>query len=301
MRAPTAATRVAGVIGDPVRHSLSPVLHNAAFAELGIDWVYLAFAVAPGQGAAAVEAVRTLDLAGLSVTMPHKSDAAAAVDRLGPVASRLGVINTVSWSRTTEDSLLVGESTDGDGFLDSLAGDEGFDPSGHHCTVLGTGGAARAVSLALGGAGAATVSVVGRRAQAADECAALAGPAGRSLVADGSAGSGPSGAGHDAVRSTLAESDLVVNATPLGMRPGDPVPFGVDVRWLKRGVFVADLIYAPATTPLLSAARAKGATVCNGLGMLIHQAGRQVELWTGRPAPLEVMSAAAVGALTHRR
>ncbi len=290
LRVPTGATRVAGVIGDPVGHSLSPVLHNAAFAALGIDWVYVAFPVSAGHGAAAVDAMRTLDLAGLSVTMPHKAAAAGAVDRLAPVAARLGVVNTVSWSRATADSHLVGESTDGDGFLDSLAGDDGFDPAGRRCTVLGTGGAARAVTLALGEAGAEAVTVVGRRAEAVAECAALAGTAGH-----------PAAAGTDPVtlREAVAASDLLVNATPVGMRAGDPVPFGIEADWLKRGAFVADLIYAPATTRLLAEARSAGASVRNGLGMLIHQAGRQVELWTGRPAPLEAMSAAAVSALTR--
>jgi shikimate dehydrogenase len=280
---------VAGVIGDPVEHSLSPVLHNAAFRELGIDWVYVAFHVAAGQGAAAVEAMRTLDLAGLSVTMPHKGAAAGAVDVLGPTAMQLGVINTVSWSRATEDAVLLGESTDGAGFLDALRGDEGFDPAGRACTVLGTGGAARAVTLALAEAGAASVSVVGRRPDAVASCASLA-------QTDGCA---VDGADPEALRQAVAEAVLVINATPVGMGGEEDLPFGLDPAWLGPAHYVVDLVYAPATTPLLSAARGGGAGTSNGLGMLIHQAGRQVELWTGRPAPLEAMSAAAVGALTH--
>lgn len=276
------------MIGDPVEHSLSPVLHNAAFTELGIDWIYVAFRVAAGQGGAAVESMRTLDLAGLSVTMPHKADAARAVDVLGPVASQLQVVNTVSWSRTTTDSALLGESTDGAGFIDSLYGDEGFDPAGRSCTLLGAGGAARAVALALAGAGAASVAVVARRPQAASACAALAGPAGRVV---------PGGDGAQ-LREAVAGADLVVNATPFGMRE-EGLPFGLEPAWLHSRQFVTDLVYAPATTPLLAAARRAGASSSNGLGMLIHQAARQVELWTGRPAPLEAMSAAAVAALTQ--
>ena len=289
LSAPAGTTRVAGVIGDPVEHSLSPVLHNAAFAELGIDWVYVAFRVAPGQGGAAVRAMRTLDLAGLSVTMPHKADAAAAVDLLGPIATRLSVVNTVSWSRTTNDARLLGESTDGPGFLDALHGDEGFDPANRDCTVLGTGGAARAVTLALAGAGAASVSVVGRRPEATYGCAALAGAVGRAVPAED----------EEELRVAVAGAELLVNATPIGMGGETDLPFGIADDWMKSSHFVADLIYAPATTPLLAAARRAGAHCCNGLGMLIHQAARQVELWTGRPAPLEAMSAAVVGALTH--
>ncbi len=301
LSAPTGATRVAGVIGDPVQHSLSPVLHNAAFAELGIDWIYVAFRVAPGQGGAAVESMRTLDLAGLSVTMPHKSDAARAVDILGPVAARLQVVNTVSWSRTTNDSQLLGESTDGAGFVDALHGDEGFDPAHRHCTVLGTGGAARAVTLALAAAGAASVIVVGRRPDAAAECAALAEAVGRAVpvARAGDVSGDVPGDGPGDVADAVAGADLLVNATPVGMRGETDLPFGIAAEWVKPSQFVADLIYAPATTPLLAAARLAGAQYCNGLGMLIHQAARQVELWTGRPPPLEAMSAAAVGALTH--
>jgi shikimate dehydrogenase len=289
LSAPSGATRVAGVIGDPVAHSLSPVLHNAAFNELGIDWVYVAFHVAAGQGAAAVDAMRTLDLAGLSVTMPHKADAAVAVDTLGPTAPRLGVVNTVSWSRVTTDAVLMGESTDGDGFIDALRGDEGFDPAGRACTVFGTGGAARAVALALAVSGAASVAVVGRRPEATAAAAALAGPAGAAV----------SGGDWAALQQAVTGAELVVNATPHGMAGEEGLPFGVAPEWIKPGQFLADLIYAPATTPLLAAARRAGASASNGLGMLIHQAARQVELWTGRPAPLEAMSAAAVGALTR--
>ncbi len=281
----TAATRVAAVIGDPVQHSLSPSLHNAAFAALGMDWVYVAFRVPGGGGLSAVAAMRTLELAGLSVTMPHKADVAAGVDRLGPVAARLGVVNTVSWARSS-DQELVGESTDGPGFMDALKGDEGFDPAGRSCVVLGAGGAARSVTLALADAGARSVTVVGRRADTAQQCADLAGTAGSSAEPTG-------------LEEVVAAADLLVNATPVGMAAGDGLPFGMKPGWLQSRHFVADLIYAPARTPLVIEARARGAASVNGLGMLIHQAGRQIEVWTGRPAPLEAMSAAALSALSH--
>jgi shikimate dehydrogenase len=288
MRAPTATTRLAGVIGDPVGHSLSPALHNAAFEALGLDWVYVAFPVPAGQGGAAVTAMRTLGLSGLSVTMPHKADAARAVDRLTPVAERLGVVNTV----IVGDDELVGDSTDGAGFVDALA-QEGFDPDGRRCVVLGSGGAARAVALALAAAGAAAVIVVGRRPEAAAACASLAGPAGRVGTVD-----------------EVAGADLIVNATPVGMdRPGFGggegtglalLPLGLDAERVGPGQFVADLIYAPAVTPLLTAAGRQGAMAVNGLGMLLHQAGRQIQAWTGLAPPLDVMAAAVLAALELR-
>jgi shikimate dehydrogenase len=276
---------VAGVIGDPIRHSLSPALHNAAYSALGLDWVYVAFPVPAGSGAAAVEAMRTLGLAGLSVTMPHKQSAATAVDRLTPTAARLGVVNTVSWSKSS-DGGLVGDSTDGPGFIDNLRGDEGFEPAGCRAVVLGTGGAARSVTLALAEARADSLVVVGRDAEAAEACAGLAGRSG-------------SAAGPMDLAPVVGCADLVVNATPVGMVPGDGLPFGIDPEWLASCRFVADLIYAPARTPLLIAAREHGISTGNGLGMLIHQAARQIEMWTGRPAPLDTMSAAALAALAH--
>jgi shikimate dehydrogenase len=273
---------VAAVIGDPVDHSLSPVLHNAAFAALGLDWVYLALPVARGQVPGAMAGVRALGLSGLSVTMPHKAAVAAEMDQLSPTASRLGVVNTV----IRRGSELVGDSTDGDGFLAALRDDEGWDVVGRRCLVLGAGGAARAVILALAEAGAAAVSVVARRPGAASEAVALAGPAGRvaSIEAAG-------------------DAELIVNATPVGMTEGggaEALPLDLDPAWLGSGQLVVDLIYMPPSTPLLEAARAAGAQVANGLGMLIHQAALQSRLWTGMEPPLEVMSAAAVAALTSR-
>lgn len=290
MSSPTARTRVVGIIGDPVRHSLSPVIHNAAFRALDLDWVYVAFPVLGGKGAGAVAAMRTLGLSGLSVTMPHKATIVGELDRLGPVAARLGVVNTLSWAGPVQDGLLVGDSTDGPGFLASLVEDEGFEPSGRRALVLGAGGAARAVTLALAEAGVQSVTVVARVEAAAASSAALAGARGRAV----------SPTDLDALAQELSESQLIVNATPVGMT-GTGVPYDLPVGLIGRDQHVSDLVYEPAVTPLMAAARAQGATSSNGLGMLIRQAGMQLEIWTGRRPPLDVMSAAAVGALAHIR
>ena len=274
---PSARTAVAGVIGDPVDHSLSPVLHNAAFAALGVDWAYVAFPVPAGRGQEAVAAMADLGIRGLSVTMPHKAPAARACERLTPVAERLGVANTV----TNIDGVLVGDSTDGPGFIDSLA-EQGWSPAGKRCLVLGAGGAARAVVLALAEAGAARVDVVARRADQARAAAVLAGPVGGLGAAEG-----------------VEEADLIVNATPVGMT-SDGLPFGIDVKRLGPGQLVADLIYVPAVTPLMAAARERGALPLNGVGMLIHQAARQFRAWTGQDAPVEAMSAAVLAELGRR-
>ena len=273
-------TRLAGIIGDPVRHSLSPALHNAAFAAVDLDWVYLAFEVPAGGAAGAIEAVRSLGIDGLNVTMPHKADVAAAVDRLSPAARALGAVNTV----VREGSVLVGENTDGDGFLQALRIDEGIDPAGMRCLVLGAGGAARSVARALHAAGAAEVIVAARRPEAAAAAAALA----RGRV------------------GTVEEADsvdLVVNATPVGMGEVtelDSPPLPVPAHRLGPGQVVVDLVYHPLVTPLLTEARQQGAVAVNGLGMLLHQAAIAFRLWTGEDAPLEAMSAAVLAELTRR-
>jgi shikimate dehydrogenase len=279
---------VAGVIGDPVDRSLSPVLHNAAFRALGLDWIYVAFPVASGRGAEAVAAMRTLGLSGLSVTMPHKSTVGAALDRLGPVARRIGAVNTISWAGSDHNGPLVGDSTDGPGFLAALVEDEGFDPMGARCVVLGAGGAGRAVTAALADAGAESVDVIARSAAARATCAALAGERGRAVPPDD----------VEDLSAAVSGCRLLVNATPVGMA-GNGIAYGMAVDLLGPGHHVVDLVYAPAVTPLMAGARERGATASNGLGMLIRQAGMQVEIWTGRPPPLDVMSAAAVAALAH--
>jgi len=266
----SAATRVAGVIGDPVRHSLSPRLHNAAYRALGLDWVYVAFEVADGDAAAALDAVRAFGLVGLSVTMPHKTAIAERCDELTPAAAALRSVNTVT---PLDDGRLAGDSTDGAGFLRSLA-DAGVDSSGVTALVLGAGGAARAVALALGGTGG-RVSLSARRAPAAEAAAALA---------------GATAVAWDDRADAAHAAGLVVNATPIGMGGDDALPLPVDA--VGADHVVADLVYEPRTTPWLTAARSRGARTVGGLGMLVHQAALQVERWSDRPAPIDAMRAA---------
>jgi shikimate dehydrogenase len=267
---PSASASVVGVIGDPVRHSLSPTLHNAAFRALGLDWVSVAFPVAPGALDAALTGARAMGVRGLSVTMPFKEAAAAQMDRTSATASRLGAVNCV----VVEADGLVGHNTDGQGFLGSLRRGAGFDPSGRRCLVVGAGGAARAVVLALADAGASEVVVVGRTPDRAAEAATMAGDLGRV----GTAGD-------------AAAADLVVNATPAGMAAtlgaGELPP--VDPALLGPGQLAVDLVYVPRPTRWLELASDRGASVLDGLGMLVHQAAAQIELWTGQAGPVEAM------------
>ena len=272
-------TRLAIVIGDPVRHSLSPAIHNAAFAARGMDWVFLACEVPDGKVPEALAGAVALGIEGLSVTMPHKAAVAAAVDRLSPTARLLGAVNCVA----RDGEHLVGHSTDGDGFVDALASEAGWSPSGARCVVFGAGGASRAVVLALADAGAAEVAVVNRTPRHAEAAAALAGDRGRVAEA-----------------AETGRFDLVVNATPLGMTGHRGAALPLDPEILQPGQLLVDLVYEPAETALLAAARDRGIRAFNGVRMLVHQAARAFELWTGTDAPTEAMAAATTDALARR-
>ena len=283
------AVHLVGVIGSPIGHSLSPVLHNAAFAALGLDatWHSRAFEVAPGEAASALAAMRRADISGLSVTMPHKADVTALVDDCSPVARGLGAVNCI----VNRSGRLFGTNTDGEGFVASLARGAAFTPAGRRCLVIGAGGAARAVILALAQAGASAVAVLNRTPERAAAAAALAGVSG-SVVPVGPVGSAEEKGQLEAV----ASADLVVNATPLGMAGafhGSAADWLVAPQLLHPGQVVADLVYAPRPTRWLAEAAAAGAHPVDGLGMLVHQAAAQLELWTGQQAPVEAMWQAA--------
>jgi shikimate dehydrogenase len=283
-----AGARIVGVIGSPVAHSLSPVLHNAAFAALGLadGWRSFAFEIPAGQAAAALAEMRRSGVTGLSVTMPHKADVAALVDECSDVARRLGAVNCI----VNRDGSLFGTNTDGDGFVASLARGAGIDPAGRRCVVVGAGGAARAVVLALAVGGAAQVAIVNRTPERAYEAAELAGRAGSVVpLTDG------------AIAGAVVAADLVVNATPVGMAGvagGDHGPgvWLVPPDLLGPGQVAADLVYAPRVTPWLAEAAACGAAALDGLGMLVHQAAAQLVLWTGVEPPVESMWRAAEAA-----
>lgn len=278
---PTGTTRVAGVIGSPVRHSLSPALHNAAFAARGLDAIYVAFEVAPGHASGALDALETLSLLGLSVTMPHKEDLAhllRARGRLTDRADRLDAVNTI-WR--DGDGTVWGDLTDGEGFVASLRHDAQWEPRGARCGVVGAGGAARAILAALVDAGAQEVIVVNRSPERAQEACRRLG------------GSIRIGTPQD-----LATCDLIVNATPIGM--GTDTASSVPVEILGSHQLVADAVYHPLDTPLLIAARAVGARTLDGLGMLVHQAAVQLERWTGQAGDPVVMRAAAQAELARR-
>ena len=274
----TGRTRLAAVIGSPIRHSLSPALYNAAFAAAGLDWVFVALQVEAGRAATALAGMRAFGFGGLSVTMPHKEDAFAAVDTVEQAAAALRSVNCVV---PLADGRLLGCSTDGDGYVDSLSADAGVDPAGKRVVVVGAGGAARSIVDALARCGVAGIIVVNRSAARAHETAALAG-----------------GIGRVGIAADIETADIVVNATSVGMNSTD-VPF--DVTMLHDGQTVSDIVYLPLRTSLLQAAEQRGARTHDGLGMLVHQAVHQFRRYTGGiDADPLVMRAAAMTELARR-
>lgn len=274
----TARTQVCAVIGDPVEHSLSPELHNAAFGACGLDFAYVAFHVKRGNGREAVAAVRTLDLRGLSVTIPHKVDVIPHLDEVDPVARHIGSVNTI----VNREGRLAGYSTDGPGALRALAA-EGVDPAGRQVLLLGSGGAARALAFTLSTLSPLpNVHILGIEA---DELNALAGDLTEKTDLPVESGE----LTEASVREHLMQADVVIHATPVGMTPKvDATVVPADAIRPEQAIF--DVVYTPLETKLLREARAAGATAVPGLGMFVHQAAIQFELWTGQTAPIDLMT-----------
>lgn len=279
----TGRTRVAGVVGWPVAHSLSPAMHNAAFQALGLDWVYAPFAVPPERLADAVRGLAALGFAGANITIPHKQAALALADEVTPAARAIGAANTLVF----HDHILA-DNTDWTGFLRALR-DVGCDPSGQRALVLGAGGAARSIVYALGSVGA-EVGVFNRSLARADELTSdLAG-----VFPGGWLRAYPMDALADVARSGAT---LIVNTTSLGMAPrveSSPWP---DDTAIPAGATVYDLVYNPLATRFLREAKARGARAVDGLGMLVHQGAIAFQMWTGVEPPTDVMYKACLAYL----
>ncbi len=270
-------TRVVGIIGSPVGHSLSPAMQNAAIDELGIEYVYVPFPVEPDFLGQAVEGLRRLGIWGCNVTIPHKSTIIPFLDRISPEAELCGAVNTVC----REGDLLVGYNTDGAGFLASVREDLGHEPRGSSLLLLGAGGAARGAIVALAGAGALRIVIANRtreRGAALVERFQAVFPAVQFVT---------SSLGAEELAEHLREADLLVNTTSVGMNGTsfDSLPLSE----LRSTGKIYDMVYVPAETPLLIAAKTRGLACANGLGMLAAQGAAAFSLWTGREAPCAVM------------
>ena len=286
-----ARTRYCAVFGHPIRHSASPALQNAGMAALGLNWRYLAAEVPVRDLRAAIAGAQAMRFVGLNLTVPHKLLALEMVDALDDSARQWGAVNTIrfegrnsvgDWQplaqfadATPDEVRAHGFNTDADAITRALREDLGVEPRGASVLLLGTGGAGRTASLKLAADGAGELFLVNRTASKAEELATEIRTRFPAVKVN--------------VGYPSADVDLLLNATSLGLLPGDDLPLD-DKRFPPRQArAVYDMIYRPAETPLLRAARDAGCRVANGLGMLLYQGAAALELWSGQPAPIEVM------------
>ena len=278
-------TQIVGLVGWPVEHSVSPAMHNAAFAALGLNWRYVALPVEPDRVSEALQGVRALGMRGVNITVPHKQAALKCMDELTPAAQAIGATNTL----ILRNGRMIGHNTDAGGFLRALRQD-GFDPDGCKALMLGAGGAARAVAYALAEAGC-HLTILNRTVQRARDLATTMGQVSASASVHGDTLS------LDTLRELAPTADLVINATSLGMWPNvDGSPWPRELAF-PSGAFYFDLVYNPRLTRLGQQARDAGARVGDGLAMLVHQGVEAFVEWTGVEPPADIMMAACEQAL----
>ena len=277
-------TRACGVIGDPIAHSLSPTIQNAAFNHLKLDFVFLAFRVKAADLENAMQGMRSLGIHGLNVTMPHKSTVITCLDEVDSTVKFLGSANTL----LNREGKLSGFNTDGVGALKALR-ENGAEPSEKNVLLLGAGGAAKAIAFALAQE-VAELAILNRAAGKAKKLAEVLGHMfNRKVVGDALS--------PDAIAKHLRDSNILINATSVGMKPNLNQSV-VQPQWLRSDLAVMDIVYSPVETRLAKDAKAAGAKVVSGVEMLIYQGAASFEIWTGRSAPIEVMRKAALNKLS---
>jgi shikimate dehydrogenase len=266
-----AATRLCAIFGSPIGHSASPAMHNAAFVALGLNWRYLAFGVDPKNLRAAIEGAKAMNFAGLNLTVPHKLLAVEMMDALDESAKKWGAVNTIRF----DNAHAIGFNTDADAIVTALREDLKMELRGAKVLLLGAGGAGQTAALKLASENIAELFLVNRTETKAD---AVAGEIIERF---------PSVKVSVGYPKTPVE--LLINATSLGLKLDDVSPLDENQFSLKQAHAVYDMIYRPAETALLKAAKKSGCKTANGLGMLLHQGAKAFEIWTGKPAPLDVM------------
>jgi shikimate dehydrogenase len=273
-------TKVCGVIGDPIEHTLSPIMHNAAFNALNLDYVFLAFKVKPAEVENAVNGMRALNIRGLNVTMPHKTSVLRFLDRTDLSAQIINSVNTI----LNRDNKLFGFNTDGIGALKALR-ENGVELKGRKVLLLGAGGAARAIAYTMAKE-ADELAVLNRSLKPAQELAKLLEKTANKKIISGSLS-------PKEIQQNLQDSDVLINATSVGMKPkGEESP--IAPKLLRPNLSVMDIVYNPIETKLAKDAKAAGAKVVSGVEMLIYQGAASFEIWTGKSAPVDVMRQAAL-------
>lgn len=271
-------THIFGVIGNPIAHSLSPVMHEAAFRELKLDARYVPYEVEGDKVADAVKGIRALGFSGMNVTIPHKEAVIEHLDELDPAAERLGAVNTIVHDKKQDK--LIGYNTDGEGYYRSLLPELRKPLEDNLILIIGAGGAARGVAITLADKGVRQLTIANRTKEKADQLAADCGKNTRAMSLNG-------------VQAKLTEFDIIINSTSIGMHPNvGQMPMSLET--LSRDTLVSDLIYNPQKTRFLSEAEKKYAKTMNGLGMFVQQGAIAFEYWTGLKAPVNVMRKAVL-------
>src|SRR3954464_1861985 len=286
----TASTRICAVYGHPIKHSASPAMQNAGMAALGLNWRYVAFDVHPDNLREAIAGAKAMRFIGLNLTVPHKLLAQQMIDVIDEDAEQWGAVNTIrfegregsTWHPLAQlppdieaEIRSVGFNTDADAIVRSLKEDLSFTIAAKKILILGAGGAARAAALRIAQETPAELWLCNRTESKAAEVAKQISKTNLNLNVN--------------VGVPTGRVDLLLNATSLGLKPDDPLPIHDNGFELKNAAAVYDMIYRPAETPLLKAAQAAGCRTANGLGMLLHQGAKALEIWSGKPAPIEMM------------
>lgn len=282
-------TQRLGIIGYPIGHSISPIFQQAALDHLGIDATYEKWEVTPEGVGDFVNGLRVPDSLGINITVPHKQAVIPFLDEVDEWATAAGAVNTI----VNHDGHLSGHNTDGPGFLRALLVETGYDPKGTRALVLGAGGAARGILLALARGGVDSMVIANRTLERAETLAKLAKDNGVKSEAISLSG--------DALTDAASDADLIVNCTTVGMSHGpDEHGSPVAAAQIPATAIVNDVVYTPLITPILKEAAAAGATALGGLHMLVYQGVLSFQMWTGVDAPVDVMLAAATAGMTSR-
>jgi shikimate dehydrogenase len=278
-------TKVCGLIGDPVKHTLSPIMHNAAFTHLKLDFIYVAFQVRKQELENAIGGMRSLGIRGLNVTMPHKNAVISYLDELDSTAKFMEAVNTI----LNENEKLIGFNTDGVGALKALK-ENGVNLNGKKMLLLGAGGAANAIAF-HSAQEVEELAILNRTPEKAKKLAeALRRKFGKTIEGNLLSAS--------IIKEELKDSDVLINATSVGMHPNFDQSL-VDPEWLRPDLCVMDIIYNPLETKLAKNAKSKGAKVISGIDMLVYQGAASFEVWTNQAAPIKAMKQAVLNNLSE--
>lgn len=281
----TAKTKILGIFGYPIRQTISPAMHNAVIKALGLDMIYMPFAIKPSNLRDAVNGIKGIGMLGVNITIPHKEAVMKLLDDISEEARLIGAVNTI----INKDSRLIGHNTDGYGYVESIKGDCNFNPKDKRIIILGAGGAARAVATALAKGGAKKIIIANRTLSRANNIIKTF----KRKFPDTKFEA--IGIDEYILRTYFQDINLLVNTTSVGMEKN--AILGIPLEALPKTAIVSDIIYNPLQTRLLQKADKLGLPAHGGLSMLIRQGARSFKLWTGIDAPVNIMSKAALKAL----